>query len=110
MTLNERVSTLEVKHITNKRSIANANLIMVCLSFVMLLLVVGLITSTEHQQRQINELKTELKIKTEEIEKLQNRNSAQDIILNKLNAEYQLKERQKAEEAKRIADANGVGG
>jgi hypothetical protein len=83
---------------------------MVCLSFVALLLVVGLITSTEHQQRQINELKTEPQKKTSEIEKLQNRNSAQDIILNKLNTEYQLKERQKAEEAKRIADANGVGG
>lgn len=110
MTLNERVSTLEVKHITNKRSIANANLIMICLSFVMLLFAVGLITSTEHQQRQISELKTELQKKTSEIEKLQNRNLAQDIILNKLNTEYQLKERQKAEEAKRIADANGVGG
>lgn len=103
MTLNERVRT-------NERSIANANLIMVCLSFVILLLTVGLITSTEHQQRQISELKTELKKKRSEIEKLQNRNSAQDIILNKLNTEYQLKERQKAEEAKRIADANRVGG
>ena len=110
MTLNERVSTLEVKHITNKRSIANANLIMVCLSFVALLLAVGLVTSTEHQQRQISELKTELQKKAGEIEKLQNRNSAQDIILNKLNAEYQMKERQKAEEAKRIADENKVGG
>ena len=103
MTLNERVRA-------NERSIANANLIMICLSFVMLLLAVGLITSTEHQQRQISELKTELKKKRSEIEKLQNRNSAQDIILNKLNAEYQMKGRQKAEEAKRIADANGVGG
>lgn len=110
MTLNERVSTLEVKHITNKRSIANANLIMICLSFVMLLFAVGLITSTEHQQRQISELKTELKKQSSKIERLQNKNSAQDIILNKLNTEYQLKERQKAEEAKRIADANGVGG
>ncbi|MCW1006974.1 hypothetical protein, partial [Streptococcus anginosus] len=78
--------------------------------FVMLLLAVGLITSTEHQQRQISELKTELEKKASEIERLQNKNSAQDIILNKLNAEYQMKERQKAEEAKRIADANGVGG
>lgn len=110
MTLNERVTKLEAKHVTNKRSIANANLIMVCLSFVALLLAVGLITSTEHQQRQISELKTELKTKTEEIGKLQNRNSAQDIILNKLNSAYQLKERQKAEEAKRIADENKVGG
>lgn len=103
MTLNERVRT-------NERSIANANLIMVCLSFVALLFAVGLITSTEHQQRQISELKTELQKQSNEIEKLKNKNSAQDIILNKLNAEYQLKEKQKAEEAKRIADANGVGG
>ncbi|MCW1075752.1 hypothetical protein [Streptococcus anginosus] len=110
MTLNERVSTLEAKHITNKRSIANANLIMVCLSFVALLFAVGLITSTEHQQRQISELKTELQKQSNEIEKLKNKNSAQDIILNKLNAEYQLKEKQKAEEAKRIADANRAGG
>lgn len=110
MTLNERVSTLEAKYVTNKRSIASANLIMTALAFVILLFAVGLITSTEHQQRQISELKTELEKKASEIEKLQNRNSAQDIILNKLNTEYQLKERQKAEEAKRIADANRVGG
>lgn len=56
MTLNERVSTLEAKHITNKRSIANANLIMTTLAFVMLLFAVGLITFTEHQQQQISEL------------------------------------------------------
>lgn len=110
MTLNERVSTLEVKHITNKRSIANANLIMTTLAFVMLLFAVGLITFTEHQQQQISELKTELEKQSNKVEKLQNRNSAQDIILNKLNTEYQLKERQKAEESKRIADANGVEG
>lgn len=103
MTLNERVRA-------NERSVANGWLIMTTLAFVMLLFAVGLITSTEHQQRQISELKTELQEKANEIEKLQNRNSAQDIILNKLNTEYQLKERQKAEEAKRIADANGVGG
>ncbi len=103
MTLNERVRA-------NERSVANVCLGLTGLSLVVLLLTVGLITFTEHQQRQISELKTELQKKSEEIEKLQNRNSAQDIILNKLNAEYQLKERQKAEEAKRIADANRVGG
>lgn len=103
MTLNERVRA-------NERSVANVCLDLASLSLAVLLLTVCLITSTEHQQRQISELKTELQKKTSEIEKLQNRNSAQDIILNKLNAEYQMKERQKAEEAKRIADANGVGG
>lgn len=102
MTLNERVRA-------NERSAANACLGLTGLSFVVMLLVVGLITSTVQQQQQIGSLKTELKRQSIEVEKLQNRNSAQDIILNKLNAEYQLKEKQKAEEAKRIADANRVG-
>lgn len=103
MTLNERVRA-------NERSVANACLGLTGLSFVIMLLVVGLITSTVQQQQQIGSLKTDLEKKAEEIEKLKNRNSAQDIILNKLNAEYQLKEKQKAEEAKQIAGANGVGG
>lgn len=102
MTLNERVRA-------NERSVANACLGLTGLSFVVVLLVVGLITSTVQQQQQIDSLKTELKKQLSEIEKLQNKNSAQDIILNKLNAEYQIKEKQKAEEAKRIADTNRVG-
>lgn len=110
MTLNERVSTLEVKHITNKRSIANTNLIVVCLSFAVLLFAVGLITSTVHQQGQITELKTELKKQSSEIKELKDRNTAQDVILNKLNEEYQKQEIRKAEEAKRIAEANNAGG
>lgn len=103
MTLNERVRA-------NERSVANACLGLTGLSFVIMLLVIGLITSTVQQQQQIGSLKTELKRQSIEVEKLQNRNSAQDIILNKLNAEYQMKEKQKAEEAKRVADANRVGG
>lgn len=80
MTLNERIRA-------NERSVANVCLDLTGLSLVTLLLVVGLITSAESKQRQINELKTELQKKASEIEKLQNRNSAQDIILNKLNSE-----------------------
>ena len=88
MTLNERVRA-------NERSAANACLGLTGLSFVVVLLVVGLITSTVQQQQQIGSLKTELKRQSIEVEKLQNRNSAQDIILNKLNSEYQMKEKQK---------------
>ena len=88
MTLNERVRA-------NERSAANACLGLTGLSFVVMLLVVGLITSTVQQQQQISSLKTDLKRQSIEVEKLQNRNSAQDIILNKLNAEYQMKEKQK---------------
>lgn len=103
MTLNERVRA-------NERSVANACLGLTGLSFAAVLLVIGLITSTVQQQQQIGSLKTELQKKTNAIEKLQNRNSAQDTILNKLNAEYQMKEHQKEEEAKRIAGANRAGG
>ena len=102
MTLNERVRA-------NERSVANACFGLAGLSFTVVLLVIGLITSTVQQQQHVSSLKTELQKKAEEIEKLKNRNSAQDIILNKLNAEYQMKEKQKAEEAKRIADTNRVG-
>ena len=44
------------------------------------------------------------------IQRLAEQNNAQDVILNKLNSEYQMRERQRAEELKEVADANGVGG
>ena len=44
------------------------------------------------------------------VQRLADRNNAQDVILNKLNSEYQMRERQRAEELKEIADMNGVGG
>lgn len=44
------------------------------------------------------------------IQRLAEQNNAQDIILNKLNSEYQMRERQRAEELKDIAERNGVGG
>lgn len=44
------------------------------------------------------------------IQRLAEKNNAQDVILNKLNSEYQMRERQRAEELKEVADVNGVGG
>lgn len=44
------------------------------------------------------------------IQRLAEKNNAQDVILNKLNSEYQMRERQRAEEVKRVAEENGVGG
>jgi len=38
------------------------------------------------------------------------KNTMQDTILNKLNSEYQMRERQRAEEVKQAAEENGVGG
>lgn len=44
------------------------------------------------------------------IQRLAEQNNAQDVILNKLNSEYQMRERQRAEEMKEVAELNGVGG
>jgi len=44
------------------------------------------------------------------IQRLAEKNNTQDVILNKLNSEYQMRERQRAEELKEVADRNGVGG
>lgn len=44
------------------------------------------------------------------IQRLAEKNNAQDVILNKLNSEYQMRERKRAEELKEVAELNGVGG
>ena len=44
------------------------------------------------------------------IQRMAEKTNAQDVILNKLNSEYQMRERQRAEELKEVADLNGVGG
>lgn len=44
------------------------------------------------------------------IQRMAEKNNAQDVILNKLNSEYQMRERQRAEEVKEVAERNGVGG
>lgn len=44
------------------------------------------------------------------IQRLAEKNTEQDVIINKLNAEYQMRERQRAEDLKEVADLNGVGG
>lgn len=44
------------------------------------------------------------------IQRMAEKNTMQDTILNKLNSEYQMRERQRAEELKEAADVNGVGG
>lgn len=44
------------------------------------------------------------------IQRLAEKNNTQDVILNKLNSEYQMREKQRAEEVKGAAERNGVGG
>lgn len=44
------------------------------------------------------------------IQRMAEKDTMQDVILNKLNSEYQMRERQRAEELRKVADRNGVGG
>lgn len=44
------------------------------------------------------------------IQRMAEKNTMQDTILNKLNSEYQMRERKRAEEVKEAAERNGVGG
>ena len=44
------------------------------------------------------------------IQRLAEKTNAQDVILNKLNSEYQMRERKRAEELQEVAELNGVGG
>lgn len=44
------------------------------------------------------------------IQRSAEKNNEQDVILNKLNSEYQMRERQRADELKDVAERNGVGG
>lgn len=44
------------------------------------------------------------------IQRMAEKNTMQDVILNKLNSEYQMRERQRAEELQDVAERNGVGG
>lgn len=44
------------------------------------------------------------------IQRMAEKNTMQDTILNKLNREYQMREHERAQELKEIAEQNGVGG
>ena len=57
-----------------------------------------------------DDLQKVIQSKNDELEKIKEKNTMQDVIINKLNNEYQMRERQRAEETKEVAEGNGVGG
>ena len=57
-----------------------------------------------------DELKKVIEEHERTIDTIKEKNRMQDTILNKLNSEYQMREQQRAEELKEVADRNGVGG
>lgn len=85
MTLKDRVENLEALHVVQKRRLANTQLWLVFVSFIMLFLVIGMIAGYGKQQTQIKDLQTELERVTNEQKHV---NQRQDVMINKFNQMY----------------------
>jgi len=79
-------------------------------SLVFLIVCVNLNSRIESLTKRVSDLEWTVQEHELSIQRLAEKNNAQDVIINKLNAEYQMRERQRAEKVKEAAERNGVGG
>lgn len=79
-------------------------------SLVFLIVCISLNTRINELNTKYHDLEWTVQEHELSIQRMAEKNNAQDVILNKLNSEYQMRERQRAEELKEVADRNGVGG
>lgn len=79
-------------------------------SLVFLIVCVNLNARIGSLNKRVSDLEWTVQEHELSIQRLAEKNNAQDVILNKLNSEYQMRERQRAEKLKEMAELNGVGG
>ena len=84
--------------------------ILTSVSLVFLIVCINLNSRIESLNKRVSDLEWTVQEHELSIQRLAEKNNAQDVILNKLNSEYQMRERQRAEELKEAAERNGVGG
>lgn len=84
--------------------------ILTSVSLVFLIVCINLNSRIESLNKRVSDLEWTAQEHELSIQRMAEKNNAQDVILNKLNSEYQMRERQRAEELKEVADRNGVGG
>lgn len=84
--------------------------IIASVSLVFVIVCVNLNSRINNLNTKVSDLEWTVQEHELSIQRLAEKNNAQDVILNKLNSEYQMRERQRAKELKEVADANGVGG
>ena len=84
--------------------------IIASVSLVFLIVCINLNSRINELNTKVSDLEWTVQEHEISIERLTDRTNAQDVILNKLNSEYQMRERQRAEELKEVAERNGVGG
>lgn len=84
--------------------------ILASVSLVFLIVCVNLNARIGSLTKRVSDLEWTVQEHELSIQRMADQNNAQDVILNKLNSEYQMRERQRAEELKEVAERNGVGG
>ena len=84
--------------------------IIVSVSLVFVIVCVNLNSRINDLNNKVSDLEWTVQEHELSIQRLAEKNNAQDVILNKLNSEYQMREQQRAEEMKEVAELNGVGG
>lgn len=84
--------------------------ILTSVSLVFLIVCINLNSRIESLNKRVSDLEWTVQEHELSIQRMAEKNNAQDVILNKLNSEYQMRERQRAEEIKEAAERNGVGG
>ena len=83
---------------------------LVLLAGVTLVIAINLNSRLVEQDKTIKDMQWTVQEHELSIQRLAEQNTAQDVILNKLNQEYQMQERKKAEALKEAAEMNNVGG
>lgn len=79
------------------------------ISLVFMIVCINLNSRINELNNKVSDLEWTVQEHELSIQRMAEKNNAQDVILNKLNSEYQMRERQRAEELKEVAELNGVG-
>lgn len=83
---------------------------LVLLAGVTLVIAINLNSRLVEQEKTIKDMQWTIQEHELSIQRFTEQNTAQEVILNKLNREYQAQERKKAEAVKEAAEMNNVGG
>lgn len=83
---------------------------LISLAVISLIIAINLNSRLVDQENKIKDMEWTIQEHELSIQRMAEHNTAQDVILNKLNQEYQMQERKKAEALKEAAEMNNVGG
>lgn len=83
---------------------------LISLAVISLVIAINLNSRLVEQENKIKDMEWTIQEHELSIQRMAEHNTAQDVILNKLNQEYQMQERKKAEALKETAEMNNVGG